>query len=152
MLQAPGYEIESYCTSFCEKTATSREVQKLYHGHGTSGQFHSELKTGLDLERLPSGKFATNAIVPALGVSTYNLLRLIGQESLKTGDPPTSQHKICRRRIRTAIDRHISLAVKMVCHVRKVFVKYGHAIRGIHRFIECIKRSHRLTKQNTLTL
>ena len=31
-------------------------------GHGTSEQFHSEFKTDLDIEQLPSGKFATNAL------------------------------------------------------------------------------------------
>ncbi len=32
------------------------EVIELYHMHGTSEQFHSELKTDMDVERLPSGK------------------------------------------------------------------------------------------------
>ncbi|MGI9953505.1 hypothetical protein V3F56_14215, partial [Moorellaceae bacterium AZ2] len=31
-----------------------------YHDHGTSEQFHSEIKNDLNLKRLPSGKFATN--------------------------------------------------------------------------------------------
>jgi hypothetical protein len=119
----PEYEIESYYTSLSPETATSNEVQKRYHDHGTSEQFHSELKTDLDLERLPSGKFATNAIVLALGVFAYNLLRIIGQESLKSDDFPPTQHKVSRRRVRTVIDRYISLAVKMVCHARKTFVK-----------------------------
>lgn len=51
-------------------------------------QFHSELKTDLDLERLPAGKFATNELILHLGVLTYNLIRIIGQESLKTSDAP----------------------------------------------------------------
>ena len=123
ILLLPEYEIESYYTSLSSETATSNEVQKLYHDHGTSEQFHSELKTDLDLERLPSGKFATNEIVLALGVFAYNLLRIIGQESLKSDDFPPTQHKVSRRRVRTVIDRYISLAVKMVSHARKTFVK-----------------------------
>lgn len=35
----------------------------LYQAHGTHQQFHSEFKTGLDLERLPSGKFDTYMLV-----------------------------------------------------------------------------------------
>jgi len=54
----------------------------------TSEQFHSELKTDLDLERLPAGKFDTNNLVLHAGVFAYNLLRIMGQESLKEQDAP----------------------------------------------------------------
>ena len=37
--------------------------------------------TYLDLERLPSGKFATNALLMGLGAFAYNILRLIGQSA-----------------------------------------------------------------------
>jgi len=123
ILLVPEYEIESYYTSLDSKVATSFEIQEQYHNHGTSEQFHSELKTDLDLERLPSGKFATNSIVLALGAFAYNLLRIIGQESLKEDDYPPTKHKVVRRRVRTVIDRYISLAVKMVHHARKCFIK-----------------------------
>jgi hypothetical protein len=123
ILLFPEYEIESYFVSLPAEIASSHDVQKLYHDHGTSEQFHSELKTDLDLERLPSGKFATNAIVLTLGVFAYNLLRMIGQESLKSDDCPPTQHKIQRRRVRTVIDRYIFLAVKLVYHARKCIVK-----------------------------
>jgi hypothetical protein len=33
-------------------------VIELYRQHATSEQFHSEFKTDLDLERLPTGKFS----------------------------------------------------------------------------------------------
>ena len=42
------------------------EIIKLYNDHDTSEQLHSEFKTDMDLERLPSGKFDTNALVMAL--------------------------------------------------------------------------------------
>jgi len=123
ILLFPEYEIESYYVSLPIEVASSPDVQKLYHDHGTSEQFHSELKTDLDLERLPSGKFATNAIVLSLGAFAYNLLRMIGQESLKVNDCPPTQHKIQRRRVRTVIDRYIFLAVKLVYHARKCLIK-----------------------------
>ena len=53
-----------------------------YHAHGTSEQCHSEIKTDMDLERLPSGKFATNATMSSLGLVAYNVLRLCGQGAL----------------------------------------------------------------------
>jgi hypothetical protein len=121
LLIVPEYELESYSTSL--KTASTEKIRELYHSHGTSEQFHSEIKTDLDLERLPSGKFATNAIVLAFGAFAYNLLRIIGQESLKKNDYPPTAHKVKRRRIRTVIDRYITLAVKFVRHARAIYVK-----------------------------
>jgi len=113
ILLMPEYELESYYTSLNGEIATATDIQNLYHAHGTSEQFHSEIKTDLDLERLPSGKFNTNAIVLALGTTAYNLLRIIGQESLKKNDYPPTAHKVNRRRIRTIIDRYITLAVNV---------------------------------------
>jgi len=37
-------------------------VIALYHRHGTSELFHSDLKTDRDLERLPAGQFAVNVL------------------------------------------------------------------------------------------
>lgn len=61
---------------------------KFYEAHGTNERFHSEIKTELDLERFPSNKFATNNLILHLGLLTYNILRIIGQESLKIADAP----------------------------------------------------------------
>jgi hypothetical protein len=44
-----------------------------YHAHGESEQYHSELKTDMDVERLPSGKFETNELVLELAMIAYNL-------------------------------------------------------------------------------
>ena len=58
------------------------ELERLYHDHGASAQFHGELKTDMDLERLPSGKFETNALVLELGLFAYNILRIMGQGTI----------------------------------------------------------------------
>ena len=91
MLLVPEVEVETYWTSLSDPAAT---VIELYHAHGTSEQFHSELKTELDLERLPSGCFDTNSLVLQFGLLAYNMLRFIGQESLRGADAPV-------RRMRT---------------------------------------------------
>ena len=39
------------------------EVINLYHEHGTSEQFHSEIKSDLGVERFPSCHFATNSLI-----------------------------------------------------------------------------------------
>ena len=49
----------------------AQAVIALYADHGTHEQFHAETKTDLDLERLPSGKFATNDLVLTLGAMAY---------------------------------------------------------------------------------
>ncbi|MCP3672073.1 MAG: hypothetical protein GY814_16885 [Gammaproteobacteria bacterium] len=78
-LLVPEIEIEGWWTSLDLK---EEEVIHWYADHGTSEQFHSELKTDLDIERLPSGKFDTNALVLGCSMLAYNLLRWIGQNGL----------------------------------------------------------------------
>ena len=46
-------------------------------------KFHSEIKTDMDIEKLPSSKFSTNEIVLGLGGMVYNVLRLIGKINCK---------------------------------------------------------------------
>ncbi|SFL45221.1 Transposase DDE domain group 1 [Gracilibacillus orientalis] len=110
-------EFESYWTSL---DIEPEEVIELYHAHGTCEQFHSELKTDSDLERFPSGKFATNDLILYLGC----ILRIIGQESLKGNDAPVHK-KVFRRRVKTVIQNLITLASKMVRHARKLYLKFG---------------------------
>ena len=63
-------------------------VIDLYHAHEESEQYHSEIKTDMDVKRLPSGKFESNKLVLELTMIVYNILRIIGQESLKKKDAP----------------------------------------------------------------
>lgn len=99
-------------------------VIELYHAHGTMEQFHSEIKTDLDMERLPSGKFATNNLVLHFAVLAYNLLRIVGQESLKQEDAPL-RNKVQRRRIRTVIQNLMTVAAKVTKHARQRYLRFG---------------------------
>ena len=65
----------------------------LYHDHGTSEQFHSELKSDLDIEQLPSGKLCVNRIVLLCGMLAFNLLRTIGQEVIVRADLASRKNK-----------------------------------------------------------
>jgi len=47
--------------------------------HGECEQYHSEVKSDMDVERLPSGKFETNALVLELTVIAYNILRRLSR-------------------------------------------------------------------------
>ena len=120
-LLIPEIEVETYWTSLSDDVAT---VVELYRAHGTSEQFHSELKTDLDLERLPSGKFQTNQLVLLLGMVAYNLLKLIGQESLREADAPIRK-PISRRRVRSVMQDLIYLACRLVRHARRWMLSFG---------------------------
>ncbi|MFD2706587.1 transposase [Salibacterium lacus] len=89
----------------------------LYKQHGTYEQCHSELKTDVDLERFPSGTFATNELVLALGSLAYNLLRSIGQDVQSGNDLPVSKN-VFRQRLKTVIQHMILFAARMVHHAR----------------------------------
>lgn len=121
VLLIPEIEVETYWTSLSDDVA---KVIELYQAHGTSEQFHSELKTDLDLERLPSGKFQTNELVLLLGMVAYNLLRLIGQESLREADAPIRK-QVSRRRIRSVMQDLVYLACRLVKHARRWMLSFG---------------------------
>ncbi len=110
---------------------TTDEVIDLYHDHGASEQFHSELKTDMDLERLPSKYFKSNALVLLLGMLGYNLLRLCGQESLREDNgnitlKPSYRKKATRRRIRSVILDLIYVAGRIIHSSRKWFASSIH--------------------------
>ena len=107
-LLVPELEIEGWWTSL--ELADERIID-LYRDHATSEQFHSEFKTDLDLERLPSGKCDTNTGVMALGGFVYNILRWIGLEGLIGRHAPL-RHPAKRRRLRTVMQELVYLAGK----------------------------------------
>ena len=125
-LMFPEIEIATYWTSLGPRQATPDEVINIYHSHGTSEQFHSELKTDLDLERLPSGRFAVNSLVLTCGMVAYNILRLIGQMSLSENKKlppdekmPLVKQKIKRRRLRSVIQDMMYFASRLIKHARQ---------------------------------
>lgn len=106
------------------------ETILLYHEHGTSEQFHSELKSDMDLERLPSERFESNAVVLLLGMLAYNMLRLCGQESLREDNGniekmPEHRKKVQRRRVRTVMLDLIYMAGRLIHTSRKWFISFG---------------------------
>lgn len=102
---------------------TDDEIIASYHAHGECEQYHSEIKTDMDVERLPSGKFETNELVLELTIIAYNLLRMIGQESLR--HKPDQKKRVKRRRIRTVIGNMILLASHVTTHARETLMAIG---------------------------
>lgn len=120
-LLVPDIEVASYWTSLPDAPA---EVIRCYREHGTMEQYHSEYKTDMDLERLPSGKFATNQLILQMAVLAFNILRIMGQATI--GDPAVPLRKQAqRRRIRTVIQNLIICAAKLVRHARRLRVRYA---------------------------
>ena len=113
-------------TYWCEDVNvddTDRDVISLYHAHGESEQFHSEIKTDMDLERFPSGKFDTNELVLELAMLAYNILRMIGDESIGPNHP--MNHPIKRRRIGTVIKNLVMMACHITSHARRSKIGLG---------------------------
>ena len=117
----PEIEVEMFWTSM---DYSSEEIVELYHKHATSEQFHSELKTDMDLERLPSGKFKTNDLILHIGLLAYNILKIIGQNTIGNPHVPIRKN-VKRRRIKTVIRDMILSAAKFVRHSRRKFIKFG---------------------------
>lgn len=115
-LLVPSIEIEGWWTSL---DLPEEEIIRLYADHGTSEQYHSEFKTDLDIERLPSGKFATNALVLSCAQLAYNILRWMGQSGMTGLDAPL-RHAAKRRRIKTVMQEIIYLAARMISTGRRL--------------------------------
>ena len=61
-LLIPHRSIHFWRTNLPADEFSMEDIIHLYKDHGTSEQFHSEFKSDLDLERLPSSKFNTNQL------------------------------------------------------------------------------------------
>lgn len=131
LLLEPEIEIEGWWSSL---NISEEEIIQLYCDHGTSEQFHSEFKTDLDIERLPSGKFATNALVLGTSMLAYNILRWIGQNGLLGPNSP-KRNKAKRRRIKTVIQELMYVAARIVKTARSAHLSFGKGCRSLDAFI-----------------
>jgi hypothetical protein len=122
-LLLPDYELEGWTTTLPKKF-TMQAIIDLYKDHATHEQFHSEFKTDMDLERLPSGKFDTNYLICALAAVAMNILRLIGQNALIGKDAPL-RHKAKRRRIKTVMQEIMFKAGRMIKHAGRWVLGLG---------------------------
>lgn len=120
VLLTPQVEADVWWTSL---DLSVHEIEELYHQHGTSEQFHSELKTDLNLERLPSGKFKTNALILELGLLAFDILRLVGQQIAKSANVPLRKQAE-RRRLKTIIQNVITVAARLMRHGRRTMLGF----------------------------
>jgi hypothetical protein len=112
----PEIEINLWWTNL---EVEAEKVIQLYHGHATSEQFHSELKSDMGIERLPSGKLGVNKIVLAVAMNAYNTLRVLGQKSIEK----KNSKEVKRKRLGKVIREIICVAGKLVKHGRELIFK-----------------------------
>ena len=130
LLIVPDVEVEAWWTTL---HLPDEKVIALYQDHVTSEQFHSEIKSDMDVERLPSGKFATNALILALACLAYNILRFIGQLGL-VGDKSPVRHPAKRRRIKTVMQELMYLAARLVKTGRRLKIVFSRYCPGFEAF------------------
>lgn len=126
-LLVPTVAVETYWTNLGH---TPEVVIGLYHDHGTSEQFHSELKSDMNIERMPSHDFATNQLFFALGAIAYNLLRAIDWHAMKNMEqwPPHLRKKAARnrqqrRRVGSIMRDLVLIAGKLVSHAGRQIMR-----------------------------
>ena len=137
ILLIPEIEVETWWTNL---GVTDDEIIKLYHAHGECEQFHSEIKTDMDLERRPCGKFATNAVVLELGLIAYHILRMIGQGTIG-GRAPRQKRNVKRRRLHTVISNLIMMASHVTTHARQLVLGLGKSNVWRHLFADYCESS-----------
>ena len=136
-LLMPDIEVNTFWTNL---GCSDDDIIGLYHAHGESEQYHSEIKTDMDVERLPSGKFDTNELVLELTVLAYNILRFIGQYSLKSRRAPKTKRPVKRRRIRTVISNLVLFAGHVTEHARQVVLALGRSNVWRHTFMDLYRQ------------
>jgi len=135
-LIVPAYELDGWTTTLPAHMG-AEQIFALYADHGTHEQFHAEFKTDLDLTRLPSGKFATNALVCELAALAMNILRLMGQSGLLGPGAPV-RHSAKRRRIKTAMQELIYRAGRLIETGRRIVL----GLRANDRSAAAFKQMH----------
>jgi hypothetical protein len=123
MLLVPEYTVFSVWTNL--KEVSCADVLRLYRDRGTCEQYFAEIKSELDLERLPSGKFCVNELFFQLGMFVNNMLRVMGQSLL--GPDITKMKEATRRRLRTVMQTLMHMCGRVVHHARQVILR----VKGI---------------------
>ncbi len=131
LLMLPDVEINMFWTNLGD---SDEDIIAIYHAHGECEQFHSEIKTDMGVERLPSGKFDTNELVLELTVIAYNILRMIGQEAVRQGNAP-AKRIVSRKRVRTVIQNLIHFAGLITQHARQLLLSISRSNAWANCFI-----------------
>lgn len=132
------FDVETWITSLDLPEA---EIVEVYCQHATPEQFHAEIKSELDLERLPCGCFKTNALVLRLGMLAYNALRMLG---LRGKEVFRGRRPAERRRLRTIIKDLILVPARILTGSGQFKLDFGKDLRQKSAYMElwhCLARA-----------
>lgn len=117
--ESPDYWVDTSKT--LDTVTKPREGKNVYtgvitknHSNDISEQFHSELKTDMDVERLPSGDFAVNSLILKIAMIAFNILRFTGQTALSKAELLPVKTSVKRKRLRRVITDLIFVGCKLV--------------------------------------
>ena len=137
MLFEPDIELEGWWTGLA---LSDREIIELYKVHALCEQCHAEIKADMDLERLPSGKFATNRLVMACGALVCGILRFIGQVALVRPNAIIS-HEAKRRRVKTVIQELVYFSGRLINSGRRLKLRFSrHVTAHVEAFSQIYQR------------
>jgi hypothetical protein len=77
----------------------------------------------MDLKRLPSGKFATNALVMSCAGLAYNILRAVGQVGLMNKKQARRAEQ--RRRVKTVMQDLVYVAGRFIRHAHSLTLHFS---------------------------
>jgi len=100
---------------------SEEEVLKVYRDRGTSEQYHAELKSEMDMERLPSGKFVVNNAFLLLGMLVYNMLKVVVREMVFAR--ALGLKKATRRRMKTVMRSVMLMCGRIIRHARQLTLR-----------------------------
>jgi hypothetical protein len=131
-------EVKTFCV-WTSLDLPEKDVLRLYRDRGTCEQYFAEIKSELDLERPPSGKFTTNELFYQVGMLAYNMLRVMGHWLVNA--PGLGLKKATRRRLRTVLHGVMLMCGRVVKHARRMLVKvvggrgWGEAFREMQAWL-----------------
>ena len=141
-------EIAILWYNFSDKTTEDQNIRdineamlcfELYKNHAESEQYHSEIKTDMKLEKLPSHYFATNKFILSFAAIAFNIMRRVSDlllEEKETFEHP-KKDKIKRIRIGTTIKILGDVAYKLIKNGVKWIIELS-AIENLYNAIKCI--------------
>jgi hypothetical protein len=109
------YRYGAVITNVSEKEMSTEEVLYHHRGRGNAERFIGEAKSGVGLRHLPCGQERANRIWFAVGMLTFNLLKLMQQQVLPTGWK--------RRTIQTLRQKALRLVGKVTKSARRLTLK-----------------------------
>ena len=130
LLMPPSVEVNMFTTN---ADLTDAQVIEGYHDHATCEQFHAELKSDLDFEKVPSGKYLTNCVLNDLAMFAFNTLRCIGMRLYDLRKIP-KRGSAFRRRISTVIHNIMHAPAIIATHAGYRKIDLG----GANRWAEAI--------------